>query len=107
MNTESFEKTVRTFGASPSRWETEQTDELAEWAQNDGKEIVYTAVETVVPNGYYSKAVDETGRTVITNSRVVDTGDRSDIMPWVMVLTVSMIAILTLSVSDKKRKRHS
>ena len=39
MNTESFEKTVRTFGASPSRWETEQTDELAEWARTDGKEI--------------------------------------------------------------------
>ncbi len=40
MTSDSFSKTVQTFGADPARWETDQKDALNVWAATDGAAIL-------------------------------------------------------------------
>lgn len=45
MDTKLFAQTVQTFGASPSRWETDQKDALADWGKTDGAEMMQEEME--------------------------------------------------------------
>ncbi len=64
--------------------------------ESDGKDIVYTVVEVEVPEGYSMSAEEKDGQTVITNSRIPDTGDMSGLWKYMGTLMTAGIALYLL-----------